>query len=65
MSSSNEAWEHLGELAEEDAVHVLTRLFALYEEQEQRTPNDQATSLFFRNLISALGQTTQCNLNRR
>ncbi len=65
MSSSNKAWEHLGELAEEDAVHVLTHLFAMYEEQEQRNPNDTAASLFFRNLISALGQTTECNLNRR
>lgn len=65
MSSSNKAWEHLGELAEEDAVHVLTRLFTMYEEQEQRHPNDEATALFFRNLISALGQTSECNLNRR
>ncbi len=65
MSSSNKAWEQLGELAEEDAVHVLTRLFAMYEEQEQRNPHDKAASLFFRNLISALGQTSECNLNRR
>lgn len=55
----------MGELAEEDAVHVLTRLFTMYEEQEQRHPNDEATALFFRNLISALGQTSECNLNRR
>lgn len=65
MSLSNTAWEQLGELAEEDAMHVLTRLFSMYEEQEQRHPNDKATRLFFKNLILALGQTSACNLNRR
>lgn len=65
MSLSNEAWNHLGELSEDDAIHVLTRLFAMYEELEQRNPDEPATSLFFRNLITALGQTSSCNLNRR
>jgi hypothetical protein len=65
MSSSNEAWEHLGDLTEEDAVHVLTRLFSMYEEQEKRDPGNKAAALFFRNLITALGQTSACNLNRR
>ena len=65
MSRSNEAWEYLGELAEEDAMHVLTRLFTMYEEQEQQKPGDEAAPLFFRNLITALGQTSACNLNRR
>ncbi|WPD23077.1 MAG: hypothetical protein SD837_00655 [Candidatus Electrothrix scaldis] len=65
MRSSNEAWDHLGELSEDDAIHVLTRLFALYEEQEQRNPDDPAAPLFFRNLITALEQTSSCNLNRR
>lgn len=65
MSLSNKAWEHLGEITEEDAMHVLTRLFSMYEKQEQRHPEDKATRLFFRNLISALGQTSACNLNRR
>lgn len=46
MRSSNEAWDHLGELSEDDAIHVLTRLFALYEEQEQRNPDDPAAPLF-------------------
>ena len=65
MDSSNEAWGHLGELAEEDAIHVLTRLYSMYEEQAQRNPGDKAASLFFRNLITVLGQTSSCNLNRR
>ena len=65
INLSSEAWEHLGELAEEDAMHVLTRLFSLYEEEEQRNPGNPAASRFFRNLITALGQTSACNLNRR
>ncbi|MCI5211468.1 MAG: hypothetical protein D3910_22400 [Candidatus Electrothrix sp. ATG2] len=65
MNASNEAWEYLGELAEEDAMHVLTRLYSMYEEQGQRNPGDKAAALFFRNLIRALGQTSGCNLNRR
>jgi hypothetical protein len=65
MNSSNEAWEHLGELTEEDAMHVLTRLFSMYEEEEQRNPGNKEAALFFRNLVTALGQTSECNLNRR
>jgi hypothetical protein len=65
MSSSNQAWEHLGELTEEDAMHVLTRLFSMYEEEKKRNPGNKEAALFFRNLITALGQTSACNLNRR
>jgi hypothetical protein len=64
-STSNEAWEHLGELAEEDALHTLTRLFTMYEELERNKPDNEAAALFFRNLITAVGQTSECNLNRR
>jgi hypothetical protein len=54
-----------GDLAEEDALHVLTRLFSMYEEQQQRNPDDEAAELFFRNLATAVSQTCACNLNRR
>ena len=65
MTTANDVWNALGELADEDAVHVLTRLFTLYEEQEQRNPEDEAAALFFRNLATAVSQTCECNLNRR
>ena len=65
MSKSNEVWEALGEVAEEDALHVLTRLFAMYEEQEQQNKNDETAPLFFRNLATAISQSCECNLNRR
>lgn len=62
---SNDAWEALGDLAEEDALHVLTRLFTMYEEQQQHSPDDKAAALFFRNLTTAVSQACECNLNRR
>ena len=65
MTTANDVWSALGELADEDAVHVLTRLFTLYEEQEQCNPEDEAAALFFRNLATAVSQTCECNLNRR
>ena len=65
MTTANDVWEELGELAEEDAVHVLARLFAMYEEQQQRSPDDEAAALFFRNLGTAISQAGECNLNRR
>ena len=65
MTKANDVWEALGEMAEDDAVHVLSRLFALYEEQQQRNQDDEAAALFFRNLSTAIGQSVECNLNRR
>ena len=63
--SGNDVWEKLGELDPEDAVQVLTRLYAMYEQQQQQVPDDEAAALFFRNLSTALDQALECNLNRR
>ena len=63
--NADDVWAQLGELAEEDAVQVLTRLYAMYEQQQQQAPNDEAAALFFRNLATALDQALECNLNRR
>jgi len=65
MTTANDVWQKLGDLAEEDAVHVLTRLFAMYEEQQRRSPDDEAAALFFRNLGTTISQASECNLNRR
>jgi hypothetical protein len=65
MSTSNDVWAELGELDEEDAVHTLSRLFVMYEEQQQRNADDEACALFFRNLSTAIKQASECNLNRR
>ncbi len=63
--NADDVWALLGELAEEDAVQVLTRLYAMYEQQQQQAPDDEAAALFFRNLATALDQALECNLNRR
>lgn len=61
----NDLWEAIGSLAEDEATHVITRLFAMYEELLAKNPQDNNARLFFRNLETAISQSTICNLNRR
>ncbi len=61
----NEVWALLGDLEEEDAMHVLTRLFTMYEEQARSDSADKGNNIFFRNLATAITQASECNLNRR
>jgi len=63
--NTSELWDALGEVPEEEMVHVLTRLFALYEARLQQNPDDQEARHFFKNLGLAITQTCQCNSNRR
>ncbi len=63
--SNSELWEAIGSLAEDETMHVITRLFAMYEEMLMKNPGDEHALLFFRNLDTTLGQSTTCNLNRR
>lgn len=65
MKSSNDLWEDLGSLPDEELPHVMTKLFATYEEKLKRNPKDEEALLFFRNLDKALQETSLCNLNRR
>jgi hypothetical protein len=65
MTATNDLWEALGEVEEDDAPHVLTKLFTIYEERLSRKPDDEATQLFFKHLGQALEQVNECNLNRR
>ncbi len=65
MINTNDLWEAIGDLEEEDVPHVLTKLFTLYEERLSRHPDDEATLLFFQHLSQAMAQTSECNLNRR
>jgi len=65
MKAINDIWGELGELPEEEVMHVLTKLFALYEDRLKKNPADQDALVFFRNLDNAIGLTSQCNLNRR
>ncbi len=63
--NTNDLWEKMGDLEEEDIPHVLTKLFTIYEERLHRMPDDEATALFFKHFGQALNQVSDCNLNRR
>lgn len=63
--NTNDLWEALGDLEEEDIPHVVTKLFILYEERLNRNPDDEAAALFFQHLSQVVSQTGECNLNRR
>jgi len=65
MASSNLLWDRLGDLEEDESFHVMTRLFALYEEILERDSDNREAQHFFNNLENALDYCRQCNLNRR
>ena len=65
MKSSNDLWEELGSLAEDELFHVVTKLFATYEEELKRQPDSVEVANFFKHLDNAITLTTQCNSNRR
>jgi hypothetical protein len=64
MRNLSELWEALGAV-EEDAGHVLIRVFVMYEQLLANNPEDKEALNFFRNLDTALTMTAACNLNRR
>jgi hypothetical protein len=65
MRNSNELWEAIGDVDDEETGHVLSRLFSMYEQLLVNDSKDSEALNFFRNLDTALTQTTECNLNRR
>lgn len=65
MRNPNDTWEALGSVSEEEAGHVLSKLFTMYEQLIEQDPQNSEAELFFKNLDSAISQTVECNLNRR
>ncbi len=65
MINTNDLWEAVGDIGEDDAPHVLTKLFAIYEERLERNPDDNEATDFFKHLSQALALVNECNLNRR
>ena len=65
MRSINDMWGDLGELTEDETLHVVTKLFAVYEAELQNNPDDEGVRKFFRNLDNIISQTRECNSNRR
>ncbi|MBU0730795.1 MAG: hypothetical protein KKE17_08155 [Proteobacteria bacterium] len=65
MKEMNDIWEDLGSLAEHEMLHVMTKLFVVYEEMVKRDPANGEALNFFKHLGVVIDQTKQCNLNRR
>jgi len=65
MRSINDLWGDIGELSENETLHVITKLFAVYEAEWQLDPEREDVLKFFRNLDNAITQTCECNSNRR
>lgn len=65
MTNTNDLWEAVGDLGEDDVPHVLTKLFTTYEERLERDPEDEAAVDFFKHLSQVLTLVRECNLNRR
>jgi hypothetical protein len=52
-------------LSDDELLHVITKLFAIYEAELLRAPDNEAVLRFFRHLGDAVSQTRDCNSNRR
>lgn len=63
--NSNDLWDALGSLEDDQAYQVLTQLFARYEQRREQYPDDPATDIFFQNLTAIMAQVQSCNVNRR
>ena len=63
MEIENDPWGALGTVEEDEAMHVLTKLYSIYE--HNFTQGDACGDLFFQRLHQAIKQSKECNLNRR
>lgn len=63
--NSNDLWDALGSLEDDQAYQVLTQLFVRYEQRREQYPDDPATVIFFQNLTAIMTQVQSCNVNRR
>ncbi len=61
----NDLWDEMGSLSGDEAMHVLTRIFDIYEEEVKRNPNSPEAGAFFKHMENAISQISQCNSNRR
>ena len=65
MRSPDDLWEAVGTVSGEESLHVLTKLFDIYEQQLKKYPDSREALQFFQHLDNALTLTMECNLNRR
>ena len=55
MRTANELWEEIGSLAEDETVHVITRLFTMYEEMLKKKPDAFGNGLILAALPATQG----------
>lgn len=65
MKIENDPWAAIGTLEEDEAIHVLTRLYTQYEHDLDTGRDVSGAQLFFQRLGTAIEQCKECNLNRR
>lgn len=65
MRTPEDLWEDIGSLKDDELSHVLSKLYAIYDERLQRNTQDVEAMNFFRHLDNAITQIMTCNLNRR
>jgi hypothetical protein len=58
MKSPNDIWADLGELPDEEVIHMMTKLFAIYEDKLKNKPEDREALNFFKNLENSINQTS-------
>lgn len=63
--NSNDLWEALGALDDDQAAQVLTQLFVRYDQRREQCPPDPASAVFFQDLAAIMAQVQSCNANRR
>jgi len=62
---TNELWDALGSLDDEQAYQILTQLFARYEKCRELNPADPEAQAFFQALSVIMAQVQSCNVSRR
>ena len=63
--NSNNLWEALGSLEDDQAYQILIQLFARYEQRQEQNPDDQEAQSFFQALSVIIAQVQSCNVSRR
>ena len=60
MKATNNIWGELEDLPDEEVMHVLTKLFALYEDRLKKNTADQDGLVFFRNFPESVSRPQGC-----
>ena len=65
MKTTDDIWEDIGSLSDDEMFHVITKLFDIYDNELKQNPANSEALNFFKNLNNVISQTSQCNSNRR